>query len=268
MIFKDVIDKFFEKEYDDFDVFFLFCNENWMDNPAFCLNDKNNELKCLFDEISIENNIKNLLRYFKHKNYKKIDNKPIFGIHQPYEITDDEIKLFYDIANKMLVKNGFDGIELIINCVEKKYENYINYYNHANYKTNKGNSFQTANHEEKICYIQYDKYVTDFLINEHEDNEENINTIFTNFDNSVRFLNHKNKQFYITKTINNNIEYFEMFLNIQFNKYEHKKNEILKIFIINAWNEWGEQMTIEPSNEDNFMYLEIIKKKLLEYFLN
>ena len=29
--------------------------------------------------------------------------------------------------------------------------------------------------------------------------------------------------------------------------------------LINAWNEWGEKMTIEPSNEYGFYYLNLIK---------
>ena len=34
--------------------------------------------------------------------------------------------------------------------------------------------------------------------------------------------------------------------------------------LFNAWNEWGEQMIIEPSNELGFLYLNVIKSELLK----
>ena len=40
----------------------------------------------------------------------------------------------------------------------------------------------------------------------------------------------------------------------------------LKFSLKNSWNEWGEQMTMEPSNEENFVYLETFMKKLLDNF--
>ena len=99
-----------------------------------------------------------------------------------------------------------------------------------------------------------------------------INTIFTNFDNTPRLMDSKNYEKKITKTINNNIEYFKNFLRIQFNKYITLHNDnnnnynIYKIFLVNAWNEWGEQMMMEPSNEDGFMYLETFKNELINFF--
>ena len=46
----------------------------------------------------------------------------------------------------------------------------------------------------------------------------------------------------------------------------YKKNinssEIDKILLINSWNEWGEKMAIEPSNERHFYYLDLVKNEL------
>jgi hypothetical protein len=47
--------------------------------------------------------------------------------------------------------------------------------------------------------------------------------------------------------------------------YEEERSEINKILLINSWNEWGEQMSVEPSNESGFDILNIIKFKFFRY---
>ena len=63
-----------------------------------------------------------------------------------------------------------------------------------------------------------------------------INTIFTNFDNTARLYSHNTivSTKCVTKTINNNIDQFKRFLNIQLNKYKNKQTDISKIFLVNA----------------------------------
>jgi hypothetical protein len=56
------------------------------------------------------------------------------------------------------------------------------------------------------------------------------------------------------------------FIDIIFNNYQSNKNdEIEKILLINSWNEWGENMAIEPSEENGDLYLNMIKFKLLKF---
>ena len=148
----------------------------------------------------------------------------------------------------------------------KKIDGYVNYHHHSNYKTLLSNSFIKIINNKR--YIDYKAYIDNYLPN--EDNQENLNdihTIFTNFDNSVRLYNHKNKDILITKTINNNLDEFSRFLNIQLNKYpkKDKTSKISKIFLMNAWNEWGEQMVLEPSNELGFAYLETFLKEIIKF---
>jgi hypothetical protein len=266
MVFKDVIDRFFQKDYDGFEVFFMYCNESWTKNPAFSVDENNNyKIQNTFNQETILENLNNLLPYFKHNNYKKIDNKPVFTLHHPFEMEDNEIDLFFKISNELLINNGFNGIELVLNNMHKNYEKYEKYYHHSNYKTNKQNKFLSFNGKNR--YIDYKKYVEDFLESErNNDNEYIINTVFTNFNNSVRFFKHTKKDIYITKTVNNSIELFKKFLDYQFTKYFSKTKTLHKLFFINAWNEWGEQMVLEPSNEQEFLYLETFTEKLIEYF--
>ena len=79
MLFQDVIDQFFQAKMDGFSVFFAFCNENWRKNAAFAI-DKDASNVTISNEYTKENiakNMRGLVRYFKHANYRKINNRPV-----------------------------------------------------------------------------------------------------------------------------------------------------------------------------------------------
>jgi hypothetical protein len=259
MLMKDVIDKFFRKDMDDFDVFFIYANESWSENPAF--NQHSNEyiIKNEYSKKDIIKNFENLLPYFKHKNYKKVDNKPVLFVHHPWEMTKAEFDLFHSLGDEMMKQNGFSGLELAVNGMQDNYEGCKNYAHHPNYKNT--NTFMSI--EDGTRYIDYKKYVDDYLPN-MPFRSRDMQTVFYNFDNSVRFFNHKNKQILVTKTINNNIEYFKKFLSSQLASY-CSPDKVGKIFLVNSWNEWGEQMSLEPSSESGFALLDVFNETVLEF---
>lgn len=264
MIFKKVIDKFFEKKLDNFDVFFIYCNESWTNNIAFT---KDNSYQIIneYTEENIKKNINNLIKYFKYDSYKKINNKPVLMLHHPWEMTNEEVDLFYKISNDIACKNGFSGIHFTVNGMHKINLKYNNYLHHCNYKCKNQFIFKTLVNGN-MC-IDYSKYIKDYLLySEYENIDNIIHSIFTNFDNTARFLFKDSNHQYITKTINNSIDLFKNFLDIQMKKYLYPRDDINKIFLVNAWNEWGEQMTMEPSNEQGFSYLLAFKEKLLRIF--
>ena len=91
--------------------------------------------------------------------------------------------------------------------------------------------------------------------------------LFFDFNNSARlFIPDKSKL--RTYTINNSIENQKKHIENIFSRYTKNKNrsDINKILLINAWNEWGERMNIEPSNEKNDLYLTMIMENLIKYF--
>ena len=261
MIMKDVVDRFFDEEYENFDIFFTWANENWTNNIAFQNNSNSHKITNEYLNINYNKNINNLLKYFKHKNYKKINNKPLLLVYHPWEFTREQLDLFYNELTGMCKLNGFDGIELILNGINSKYGGYKHFYNHPNYKKINHIYMENINNTN---YINYKKYVYLYKT-EKLDNFANIKTMFVNFNNTPRFLFHKTKP--ITKTLNNNIEVFKEFLNDRINYYKENDTNtdpVNKIFMINAWNEWGEQMYIEPSNNKDFLYLHTIQQELMK----
>ena len=74
---------------------------------------------------------------------------------------------------------------------------------------------------------------------------------FTDWDNTPRY---KGKSIVFTGA---KLNLFEEY----FYKVYKKSCESNKPFIfINAWNEWGESAYLEPDEENEYSYLEIIKK--------
>lgn len=220
-IMESCYNNFFDKVYPNFKAYFMWANEDWSNNPAF---NCDSIIKNEYTVESFENNCKNLMPYFKHENYKKIDNKPVFFIHHPFHFNN--IDLFYTTLNRHCTENGFDGVHFVVNNLTKSDIPYKQYICHPNYKLNKT--------------TDYTKYI------DSVDSNPDIASIFFSFDNSARLCKpdklHLSTQF-------KNADY-PRFLN----KCIHSK-----ILLINSWNEWGENMAVEPSNEDGYYFLKLIR---------
>ena len=250
-------DLFFQENIDNFKVFFNWANEDWTNNPAF---NTQEQILNKYDAVEFKKNIANLMKYFKHANYYKINNKPVFYIHHPFYISDNNILLFKRLLHAECINNGFDGIMLVMNNIVKNYDNNYNYTVHPNYK--------------KSTTLNYEEY-----INKHLGNN-NINTLFFDFNNSARMCN-PNKLNIVRKFYNNSIylqnKYIQKTL-LQYNLDKNNKQnidsedidsddtkELNKTLLINSWNEWGENMAIEPGNINKHKYLLLLKSNLLSY---
>jgi glycosyltransferase involved in cell wall biosynthesis/GT2 family glycosyltransferase len=245
MLMREVVDQFFQNRMDNFDVFFIYANESWTGNPAFNQHENNAVIGNIFSPEKITENLNNLVGYFKHTNYKKINNKPVFFIHHPWEMSDEEITRFQTIGDGLLKREGFDGIELVLSDMQKQYPGYSNYSHHPDYKSSQAGSFLV--YENGIRYIDYQRYVDEYLVSRTK-TVANVESVFYNFNNTARLFFHKDRDILLTKTKNNTHDYFKKFLIQQLNKYVNRQG-VSKIFLINSWNEWGEQMAIEPSTE-------------------
>ncbi len=253
---KKVINNFFEDNYEDFKIFFIWANENWSDNPAFGKENKN-IIKNLYNEENYKKNINNLIGYFKHENYLKINNKPVFMLHHPWFMDESQINIFKNLLDVECKKSNFDGAYLIINSMKKQYKNNYNYNFHPNYKTINDSIYSENN---KIV-LNYEKY-----INNINCDNIGIESIMFDFNNSARLFK-PNRLNLATHCINNTYIYHNKILSKTLNGYKENNREgVQKIFLINSWNEWGERMEIEPSEEIKFYYLELILKHLMEIY--
>ena len=252
-IMSDCYNMFFSKPINDFKIFFIWANEDWSKNPAF---NSSLNIKNIYNEEYFMCNIKNLILYFKHSNYYKINNRPVFYIHHPWFISIDKINLFFTLLNKECKKNKLDNVYLCLNSIDKKYENFHNYDINPNYKSK--SDFKIRINDRNI--IDYDKYLKFISTNNNKQG-----CIFFNFNNTARLFI-PDKLNLRTSVINNNIFNQTKFIDIIFNNYQsNKSDEIEKILLINSWNEWGENMAIEPSEENGDLYLNMIKFKLLKF---
>ena len=237
-IMEDCYNLFFKKPL-DFKIFFIWANEDWTGNPAFNTNEHS-----IVNIYNIENfykNIDNLITYFKHDNYYKYDNKPVFYIHHPELIDDYHLLLFEFLIDKVCILNGFNGILLCVNNMKKKNIGMKNYTFHPNYKC--------------APQLNYKKYIDEIL-------DENSNCIFFNFDNSARLFI-PNKLHLSTKYTNTTLFEQNKFIEKVLKNYKKKSEN--NILLINSWNEWGENMAIEPGNLLNDNYLLLLKMNLLQY---
>ena len=270
-----IIDRFFEEDIPDFSVFFVYANEGWTSNVAFETGGTSQTIQMSWTESAITNNFEFLIPYFKHSNYRKIDNRPVFFLHHPHQMSVEEINLFHSVGERITRKHGFSGFYLVLNGI--RVNNFPHYVNHPQYKGEQAiHFFDFSTQPKRIDY----KYYTDYYLQSKfisEDADDAIKTAFVNFDNSVRFHTHDDdaefgalgkKINFITRTKGSDALTFRRFLDEQFKEYKNNKRmNVSRIFLINAWNEWGEQMVLEPSQEKGFLYLNVLKQALLCNFI-
>ena len=235
----------------NFKVYFIWANEDWSNNAAFNTTEK---IHNTYDVVNFRLNIKTLIRYFSCVQYYKIDNKPVFYVHHPWCIPVETLYLFNNMLNQECIAAGFNGINFVVNNMRDQYENKyrgINKYNHnPDYKK----SPATTN------YIEHVKENRNI-------NDESLSypaSMFFDFNNTARlYIPDKLKN--TTIIYNNTYPAQVENLRILLSRYKTKREEINKIMLLNSWNEWGENMAIEPSTEKGYTYLNMIKFALLRF---
>lgn len=262
-IFEDVINKMFDTLNEmniNFEIFLIWANENWSNNIHFNNSTNSHQIQNNYNINDLQNNIDKLVSYFKYNCYKKIDNKPVLFLHQPYECTIDNINILYRLLEKTCINNGFDGVHLVLNNTLVQINDYPKYIIHPNYK-----NLISTNQNKVLNYKNYFEQLKLHKLPNYYYNNNHIRGIVINYNNTVRLYTHKHNKNAITTTINNN---FRDLLEYQLNFYKNTEKSLLNnIFLINAWNEWGEQMAIEPNNTNMFEYLETIQRELFKLVL-
>ena len=254
MIMENVINKFFNKSLDlkKQKVFFIWANEDWSNNDAFGNNI--NIIKNVYNDLFFEKNADNLLQYFKDDNYLKIDNKPVFFIYHNHLITNNLLNTFYKILNDKCIQNNFSGIHFVLNSFVNKSTDFQNFYINFNYKKTDSIFYDE---KKKQLFLDYKKYTDDFNVSKNT-----IQTIVYDFNNKARLFepNKLNKStICINSTEFDKIKFTQKIINSYNRK---KKSNIENILLINSFNEWGENMAIEPSFKYEYYYMNLLKQSL------
>ena len=257
MIMEESINNFFDKDINmkNRKVFFIWTNEDWSNNPAF--GSSNEKIENTYNEENIKKNINNLMNYFKHENYLKIDNKPVFFIYHPWFLNNNEIDLLHQLLDIECKNNHFNGINFVLNNMEKDYKDYMNFSINFNYKNSGERYYNKIN--KKYC-IDFKKY-----LNNANNSKNCIQTLVFDFDNSARLFQPNKLE--SSTTCENNTEFNKIiYMNKLIEKYNKNKNsDVENILLINAWNEWGEKMNVEPSKEYKYYYLNLLNEYINSY---
>ncbi len=218
------------------------------------------------DEEEWEEHFQYLIKFFKDSRYIKIKNKPIFMIFLPNHVKKIEERIQY--LNKRCIDYGFDGIFIVENVAEKNKKSTLknssavvlrepsigwdlqNIYVKVLHQLKR--RFK-RNYLHKLSIYKFNKIAENSLkySEAYRDNKEVFMGSFTSWDSTPR---HGRRGYVIGE---NNPEDFKKYL-IKQKKIMKKKN--IEYLFINAWNEWGEGMYLEPDEKNGYRYLEIIKE--------
>lgn len=192
-----------------------------------------------------------LLPFFKDSRYVKKDNKPLFLIYRPEYIAC--LPEMLDCWRQLALKEGLEGLYIIasnrddyeISCCDA-------FYCHA-----PGKAFAWVSSEAiGVNTKDYDDS-WNALLSEFPKNEKKLfYGGFVDYDDTPRRGQSG------TVTVNVSPKKFEGYLRQLLRKSELYKNDFV---FLNAWNEWGEGMYLEPDEKNGYAYLEAVSNAMESY---
>lgn len=192
-----------------------------------------------------------LEQFFKDERYIKIDDKPVVMIYRPISISC--LKEMVDCWQECARQNGWEGIYLIgANCNDdcrEIFDKQLIQEPGTTIARNYPERYANKNRMEIARYLAYDEVWKNILAHKEQD-ENTLYGGFANYDDTPRRGNAG------TVVFNGTPEKFKVFLTELYAKNASAGNEYV---FINAWNEWGEGMYMEPDERDQYGYLEAVK---------
>lgn len=189
-----------------------------------------------------------LLNFFLDDRYIKINNKPIFIIYKTSDILC--LKEMINLWNELAKQSGFDGIYLIGSNSDENCKNIIDaeliHEPMSTFKKEYNERYANKQRPEIARYLSYDE-VWEKLLKNKDDGIRTYWSGFTKYDDTPRRGNAG------TVVFNETPEKFKIYLTELYAKNAAEKNPFV---FINAWNEWGEGMYLEPDEESGYNYLE------------
>lgn len=175
-------------------------------------------------------------------------------IYHSHLIEDFLLDTFYNILNELCTDNNFAGVHLVLNSIVKEHKKYPTFYINFNYKKNTACFYDE---EQEQIFLDYKQYNDNYIISKNK-----IETIVFDFNNNPRLFKPKrsNKS---TICINNSEINKMFFAKKLINNYKNRNpNGVENILLINSFNEWGENMALEPSSKYEYYYLNLLKNCL------
>lgn len=203
-------------------------------------------------EIDWEEHFQYLIPFFKDKRYIKLDGKPVFVIYKPSKIYS--LWSMKNYFNKLAKDNGLSGIYII--GMEKNRDLGLDaicirqpYYAMA----------ESSKEDGVISLRSLVTYSYDKLWAAIQEQKASVNQTylcgFVDYDDSPR----RGKDGGVVQGASPE-KFYKNF------KELYKKSLMLgnEFIFVNAWNEWGEGMYLEPDEENEYAYLEFLAKAIIE----
>ena len=263
---KKVMYKGIEKILEDGDpnLPFAFCwaNEPWTKN----WDGSNHEVLIPQDYGKIEDwekHYRYLAQFFKHPNYIKEDNCPVFYIYRIAHILDNNAAAMLTLWKDMAKQDGFNGLKIIpILCAYKNITSLPSTLIDGFAEHQPGYNIAIPGYKMNIYGHNVDVDRENFyekILQNKKIGKNYTRGIFYSFDNSSRKKNAQRWKF-----TNLSYQSFEKFLVGTILKIVEEPNIGNNFILLNSWNEWTEQAMVEPNDQDGYTILKIIKK----YFAN
>lgn len=190
-----------------------------------------------------------LVQFFSDYRYIKIDNKPVMVIYKPDDIYC--LRQMIEYWNERAIESGFDGIYIIgENCNKNSYMNSTMEHQPA---TVWAQMAEQVDRSFGVATLDYEQMWINIINSVPETEDDVFYMGFTGFDNTPRYGN----EGLVVKGISPLI--FEKYFAMLVKKSRHKGNEYI---FLNAWNEWGEGMYLEPDEQNGYAFLESCKRAI------
>ncbi|WP_051524665.1 glycosyltransferase WbsX family protein [Pseudobutyrivibrio sp. MD2005] len=184
-----------------------------------------------------------LLPFFKDDRYIKVDNKPVFLIWRPEII--NVLEQIVDYWQKLAVDSGFEGMYFIATNATKACCD-ASYFNAPNYLMRYIKPIQK---DDGIRNYLYDNFFNLNIDLSKQCEGKNYLGVFPDYDDSPR---RGPEGMFVSGC---NPEKFKEFFKSSLKYSLEVQNEFL---FVNAWNEWGESMYLEPDERYGYKYLQAI----------
>ena len=239
----------------NFPFLLIWANENWTRH----WNGRNKDIliKQEYKHKDPELFIKDIKKYLIDRRYIKIDNRPVIGLYEPFDIP--QLKKTIKIWREKSLEYGIGDIFILV-CLSK----------HKIIKIQDIKLFDGAYDfppRNKICNIRLNIYRKTFLYTSIIYKNIYLNNIINSkklpiyrgsmieWDNCPRirkctiFDHYSPEQFYMVNKII-----------IEWTKKNYKKEN--RFIFINAWNEWGEGSYLEPDDKYGYASINALSKAL------